>query len=346
MAKRIIRTSVAIMLVFAVLLNVSVPAIEIYARADINSKGIVLAQMDSWNKTLLSTAANENTLPTCVSGGTILRQPKIGEPVDASFNLFNWIAELFSKATYAKSSNSDVSAVIYENITDDGIKVSAGSEWISIIPSDGDFSAPAATDCAVRFTNVFDDVDYQFATIDGKVQVDVLYEGANEINSFEFDIDRSKGLNVEQHDSGLVISKNSTPLFAVSAPIAKDIGGSICEAAFSVSENGKLIITVDEAWLQDLSRAYPISVGFSINKYTYEEPVVIKSEKALAASFASASDFEIEITPNTYSMGSGLVFAGKATISGIPEGSNVTITAGNYSGEGNVIPFQLLVQAR
>jgi len=109
----------------------------------------------------------------------------------------------------------------------------------------------------------------------------VIYEGQRDNNDFEFSIGCSNGLYVKAQDDGFGVFKNEDPVFTVSAPIAVDIGGSCGDVAVSVSKNGNLLLSVNEDWLSELSRAYPVAVSFTVGGVSQDIPQVVKSTTAI-----------------------------------------------------------------
>ena len=283
MLRRVFRTTVSIILVLTVLVNIQIPALQAHASEKTSSAAIVQSQMNGWNAaSTLSPGTTTNELPdSAVQQSNAARKPDIGEEIEDNSNVWTQIEDLFTKNTYVRSEGENSVAVIYEDITNNGIKVSNGNKWIDLVPEDGCFYIVATTDSAVRFTNVFDSVDYQFASVAGNAQIKVIYEGQRDNNDFEFSIGCSNGLYVKAQDDGFGVFKNEDPVFTVSAPIAVDIGGSCGDVAVSVSKNGNLLLSVNEDWLSELSRAYPVAVSFTVGGVSQDIPQVVKSTTAI-----------------------------------------------------------------
>ena len=75
------------------------------------------------------------------------------------------------------------------NINDDtGIKINKDDYDIELIPLDGDFSKPSASDNAILYNDVFDGVDYQYTVLGDLIKEDIVLNKCIEQNTFRFRI--------------------------------------------------------------------------------------------------------------------------------------------------------------
>ena len=194
---------------------------------------------------------NQNSLPAYAKGADgINRRPDVGEKTE-------------SGQTIISVSDSGIIATV----RDQKIAMSGWGGSLELAPESGCFDRAETTDCAVRYTNVSRNIDYQFSAIDGEAEIKALYEGVGECNSFVYDLRYSEDMAFKPSAGGYVIYQGTEPVLSISAPVAVDIGGAVGEAFLALDEKGKLTLSVNEAWLNDLDRAYPVSVSFTIGAY-------------------------------------------------------------------------------
>ncbi|MDR1113100.1 MAG: hypothetical protein LBL18_05010, partial [Bacteroidales bacterium] len=241
-------------------------------------------QTEKWNRAsnILSFPKNQTVPKHLGEAASKPNQPDIGKPAAKSSAGFgDLIKGFFAEKTSLASKGKNTQSAIYEDIKKSGAEIKSGSNSITIKPTEGRFDISAFTDKAVRYTDVFKYIDYQYVSENGKLDTSIKYLAAADKNSFSFNLNNSKGLTFKAENGGYVAYKGKTPVFTISAPMAKDIGGAKTEASFTMN-NGKLTVYITDEWLKSLNRAYPVSVDFSVEEYSPEEKTVIEKTPALA----------------------------------------------------------------
>ena len=255
----------ALLLVVVLLFNMNAAALPVHA-------------VESTNKWASSPKDNLNTLPSYAKGGDgVERQPDVGTAASKG-------GEISSTAE-----NKTEAAIQDQTVT-----VNRLGGTVTLSPKGGSFDRAAYTDCAVRYTNVYPNTDYQSASVDGEAQVKILWEGPEQQTDFAFSLGHSENLVLKSEALGYAAYKGLTRLLTVSNPVAMDNGGAIGETSMSLTEDGTLSVHVDETWLNDLSRTYPVSVSFTIGSYQ-----ALSSGRAFsAAPRKAAEDCPYDLKPD------------------------------------------------
>jgi len=90
MLRRVFRTTVSIILVLTVLVNIQIPALQAHASEKTSSAAIVQSQMNGWNAaSTLSPGTTTNELPdSAVQQSNAARKPDIGEEIEDNSNVW------------------------------------------------------------------------------------------------------------------------------------------------------------------------------------------------------------------------------------------------------------------
>ena len=168
-----------------------------------------------------------------------------------------------TSVTY-RNGDSPVDILLPEDMSSSrGYVISRGGLSVEVRPAAGNFEDGVAVDNAIRYSNVFDNVDFQYTVLGNTIKEDIILLKPQERNEFSYYL-KSDSLKFKKQD-GCVVAYETTadePVFVFCAPIMYDADGysSIdIDLDFSPS-SGKLTITADEDWLKDEDRAYPVRI--------------------------------------------------------------------------------------
>ena len=149
--------------------------------------------------------------------------------------------------------------------SDDGIRMEKEEDKIELIPQEGDFSRSIAAENAIRFTNVFDQVDYQYTVLGSTVKEDIILMKPTNRSEFIYKL-KIPGMKAAKQGGAIVIYKTqrSEPVFQLEAPVMMDADGDVSTGLeLSLSGNdGTYTVRVkaDEEWLADSRRSYPVRI--------------------------------------------------------------------------------------
>lgn len=109
-----------------------------------------------------------------------------------------------------------------------GITVETDGYQIELIPQDGNFSNSVAVGNAIRFSNVYPEIDYQYTILGNSVKEDIILMEPTGKNSFTYRLNPG-GLKVSKVQNRIVLYKESreTPVFTLNAPVMKDASGEM-----------------------------------------------------------------------------------------------------------------------
>ena len=181
-------------------------------------------------------------------------------------SLVRRIARRMAVATTTTYRNGDspVDILLPEDMSSSkGYVISRGEDSVEVRPADGNFEDGVAVDNAIRYSNVFDNVDFQYTVLGNTIKEDIILLEPQERNEFSYYL-KSDSLKFKKQDGCVVAYESSAddPVFVFRAPIMYDANGysSIdIDLDFNAS-NGKLTITADQDWLEDEDRAYPVRI--------------------------------------------------------------------------------------
>ena len=130
-------------------------------------------------------------------------------------------------------------------------------------PADGNFEDGVAVDNAIRYSNVFDNVDFQYTVLGNTIKEDIILLEPQERNEFSYYL-KSDSLKFKKQDGCVVAYESSAddPVFVFRPPIMYDANGYTTIDIHLVfhASNAMLTITADQDWLEDEDRAYPVRI--------------------------------------------------------------------------------------
>ncbi|WP_166445814.1 DNRLRE domain-containing protein [Enterocloster lavalensis] len=144
-----------------------------------------------------------------------------------------------------------------------GITITKDEYTLKIQPKGGDFSRSMASENAIRYSDVYENIDFQYTLVGNSLKEDIILLEPTEQNVFKYHIS-ANGLKLDQ-DGNRVIAydrKKSEPVFVVEAPAMIDAGGEASDRIKLnfASADGLMTLTADQEWLEDTDREYPVRI--------------------------------------------------------------------------------------
>lgn len=206
---------------------------------------------------------------TYLDGDGILRQVD-NRLEENSSSLFGMIGE--AGASYSNRANSYM-AIFPESLgkpgEGSGIAIMAEGHALMLYPAEGSFAAGAVRDNAIRYSNVFPNIDYQYTVLGNSVKEDIILLERTEKGSFSYLIE-GDGLSASLVNNALYLHEpgrdpEDGPIFVLEAPEMEDAAGEISfgvRMALEEAGDGMYLVTVapDKAWLDAPERAYPVRI--------------------------------------------------------------------------------------
>ena len=163
-----------------------------------------------------------------------------------------------------QNGDSPVEILIPEKMnTAKGYMISDGEHTVEVRPTAGNFKNSAVSDNAIRYSDVFEDVDYQYTVLGDTIKEDIILMEPQERYEFSYKL-VSNDLNFRKVEDQVVAYEDrvSEPVFVFQAPIMYDDDGQFSldvDLSFDREEN-VVTITADREWLEEEDRAYPVRI--------------------------------------------------------------------------------------
>jgi len=156
---------------------------------------------------------------------------------------------------------------------DNGYVISNDDYTLEVIPTGGSFRNSITLDNAIRFSDVFESVDFQYTVVGDTVKEDIILLEQQNRNEFSYQL-RASGLKFKKVGNSVVGYKESyrKPEFRLSAPIMVDADGRTSVALKVKFDSNSNIMTViaDKDWLNDPERSYPVRIDPGAELVGYE----------------------------------------------------------------------------
>ena len=151
-------------------------------------------------------------------------------------------------------------------------------------PQDGDYTKEAVSGNAIRYNDVYENVDIQYIVQPSGLKQDIILSAPQERNSFTYHLAKD-GIRAELEGGCIclygenedAVSGNDVdtdPVMVISAPRMEDAAGAYSDAIMlklvEKEEEYEIVLTADPAWLGESSRVYPVRIDPSM--------IVIKNE--------------------------------------------------------------------
>ena len=147
--------------------------------------------------------------------------------------------------------------------TGEGICMTLDGYEIELTPETSGTSVGWAEDNAVRYTDVYENIDYQYTVLGEMVKEDILLMEPGEKNTFSFRIS-APGLKIRAGEDSVILYEDSkdSPVMVLSAPMMEDADGERSTALdlHYSSDSHTVTIEADEEWLAAEERAYPVRI--------------------------------------------------------------------------------------
>ena len=176
------------------------------------------------------------------------------------------LLSLFDSSTVYENSSGDLKVYFPEKMKrGEGITLEKGEETMELIPSAGNFKYSSVSNNAIRYCDVFENVDVQYTMLGNMVKEDIILLEKTDRNEFSYRL-KIPGLKAAEADNSIIIykSQKTDPLFVINAPIMIDAAG---ETSTDITlklvggEDGRTVrVTADKEWLEDEERAYPVRI--------------------------------------------------------------------------------------
>ena len=149
-----------------------------------------------------------------------------------------------------------------------GIKVAlaSSSDAIEIIPTGGSFKKSAAAGNAIRYNNVYPNIDIQYTLRGDTVKEDIILLEPSYQNTFSYKV-RTSGLKAAQSGKNIIFYKTSrkSPVFLLEAPYMIDAAGEVStdlsmKLGHGSNGNYEVSVVADKKWLKAEERQYPVRI--------------------------------------------------------------------------------------
>ncbi|MCL2482531.1 MAG: DNRLRE domain-containing protein, partial [Propionibacteriaceae bacterium] len=159
-----------------------------------------------------------------------------------------------------------------------GVVFTRGGYQLELIPTSGDYSKPVAKGNAILFNDVYPGIDVQYTLVGSVIKEDIVVNQVTTIPGFGFTIKVNSALDVGSEAAGTLAARATTAadgvaagdvVFDVSAPLMVD-GAGVVSTGVSMSTSGSgvsaaVMITVDQEWLADGSRVFPVRIDPTVD---------------------------------------------------------------------------------
>lgn len=169
--------------------------------------------------------------------------------------------------------------------TGEQILIDNGTHTIALCPTEGLFQHGVVKDNAIRYNNVFENIDFQYTVLGNSVKEDIILLAPSERNRFSYLLD-TYGLSARIENNTLYLTDGEEIAFVLEAPEMEDAAGEIsfgvrmeltewdgseagqtdvAGAAGALRKDGGpgqylVTVTADQDWLSAPDRAYPVRI--------------------------------------------------------------------------------------
>ena len=142
-----------------------------------------------------------------------------------------------------------------------------GEYEFSLIPVEGDYSKEVVEDNAIRYNNVFENIDVQYTLNELGYKEDIILRAPTETEEYKYYLDFEG--KIEQKDGSVLLSdEQGNLLYTLNAPIMMDANEQTSnEIKISLGkEDDRNIITItpNKEWLDAEDRVYPVVIDPSV----------------------------------------------------------------------------------
>ncbi len=148
----------------------------------------------------------------------------------------------------------------------EGIYIDASGHTLELVPEEGDFTRSMAEDNAIRYSDVFPGVDYQYTVLGDSLKEDIVLLEKNDKNVFSYLL-YTDGLEAELSENQVILYEDNKeePVYFLEVPEMVDAAGDVSFAVkLSLEETEedtyRISVEADKEWLSDEGRAYPVRI--------------------------------------------------------------------------------------
>lgn len=174
------------------------------------------------------------------------------------------LKRMAASGTVYRNGEGPVSVLIPEEMgSQKGYTLTKGGDSLEIIPVGGDYTASFVSDNAIRYSDVFENVDVQYTVLGDTVKEDIILLDRQERNEFSYRL-KSSTLKFKKQDDAIIAYRTSAkePLFYLTAPMMADAAGCGTDRIkLSYNSSTKtMTLTADKDWLDSEEREYPVRI--------------------------------------------------------------------------------------
>lgn len=183
-----------------------------------------------------------------------------------------------------------------------GYIMSNGEDSIEVIPTAGNFENSVIAENVIRYSNVFENVDFQYTVIGDSIKEDIILLEPQKRNEFSYRL-KSDSLKFKQVGESVVAYRSSAeePVFRITAPVMIDDAGNTCvdvELKLDSAAN-TLTFIADKEWLKDEERSYPVRIDPGAELVGYDAFTMVMVAKGDRKELSGTGEVDKQIQ-NTY----------------------------------------------
>lgn len=187
-------------------------------------------------------------------------------PADPSLATGSNMRRTRSVVTTTKYRNAEGAAEIQipdEMDSQNGYILSNGEDILEVIPTKGEFKSSVVLDNAIRYSNVFENVDFQYTVLGNSIKEDIILLAPQERSEFSYRL-KGTGLKYRKAGNSVVAYREDwkEPSFKITAPVMIDAAGQMSmeiRLKFDSTTN-TVTVAADKEWLEDPDRSYPVRI--------------------------------------------------------------------------------------
>ena len=183
-----------------------------------------------------------------------------------------------------------------------GYVMSNGEDTIEVIPTEGNFGDSVIAGNAIRYSNVFKNVDFQYTVIGDSIKEDIILLEPQNRYEFSYKL-KSDTLNFKQVGDSIAAYRSSVndPVFRITAPVMIDDAGSTCiNVGLKLdSFTNTLTFIADKDWLKDEERTYPVRIDPGAELVGYDAFTIVMVAKGDRKELSGTGEVD-ETIQNTY----------------------------------------------
>ena len=180
-------------------------------------------------------------------------------------NTLRAVADDRADDTYYENTANDYDLIIPENMSDGtGMVLEQNGYTMEVIPTDGDYTSPVVKENAIRYNDVYENVDVQYTVYDNSIKEDIILNAPTDRKNFSYRI-KADGLTAVTGEGVIALqdAENNT-VFVLDAPVMEDAAGEVnLGVVLTTEQKGKdfiVTVTPDQDWLKASERSYPVKI--------------------------------------------------------------------------------------